>query len=56
MWYMEIFGWLSVANTWILMWCTQCHFTIDMVSGLIFAHYIFIFAKHYAPYVDRVVC
>jgi len=27
-----------------------------MISGLIFAHYIFMFAKLWAPYIDRVVC
>lgn len=22
MWYMEVYGWISVIMTWILMWCT----------------------------------
>jgi len=45
MWYMEILGWISVTLTWILMYCTRGHFTIDMIAGLIFAHYLYIFAR-----------
>ena len=56
MWYMEILGWTGITLTWILMYCTQVHYTIDMIAGLIFAHYIFIFVKRWAPYFDRVVC
>ena len=32
------------------------HYSIDLVAGLIFAHYFFIIARHIAPYFDQRIC
>ena len=39
-----------------LMIFLQGHYTIDLISGMIIAHYFYMLSRHWAPYFDRVCC
>lgn len=55
-WSMVIFGIVSIVVTFWLLVIAHVHFLCDIVAGFFIGHYMFIFAKMYAPYFDRVIC
>jgi hypothetical protein len=45
-WYkMSYFTFFIMANQWFMMCLVRTHYIIDMVTGLIVAHYMFIMAE-----------
>ena len=53
---MEGFGYLTSFMQVILMICLRGHYTIDMISGLIYAHYFYMIACKHLHLVDNVIC
>lgn len=53
---MQFFGSLTIILQIFLMIFLRGHYTIDLVAGLIFGHYLYIIGSHFAPSFDRYVC
>ena len=53
---MAYFGYLTSFMQILLMIALRSHYSIDMISGLIFAHYFYIIASKYCDYVDFRIC
>jgi len=53
---MQGFGMLTVVFQLFLMIFLRGHYTIDLLSGLIFGHYMYIMGSSFAPIFDRIVC
>ena len=52
-WYkMSYFTTFILINQWIMMMLVRTHYIIDMVTGLIMAHYVFMWSERIAFYVD----
>lgn len=49
---MSYFTFFILANQWIMMMMVRTHYIIDMVTGLIVAHYMFIWAEKLCYFVD----
>ena len=41
-----------MAYTFVMMICLRSHYSIDMIAGLIIAHYIWIMMDKYISYFD----
>lgn len=46
-WWMSYFGYLTSFMQILLMIALRSHYSIDMISGLVFAHYFYIIATKY---------
>ena len=52
-WYkMHYFTLVVMINQWFMMTCVRTHYVIDMITGLIFAHYLHMIAEKLTFYVD----
>jgi hypothetical protein len=49
---MHYFTFFIMLNQWFMMTCVRTHYFIDMVSGMIFAHYIHMISEKLAYYAD----
>ena len=45
-----------MAIQFLLMLSLRSHYIIDMVSGVVFAHYFFILTRWYVRHVDKGIC
>lgn len=53
---MRNFGYLTAIMQVFLMISVWGHYTIDMLSGLVFAHYFYIIATKYSDILDFKIC
>lgn len=53
---MQYFGLVTILLQIFLMLSVRGHYTIDLIAGIIFGHYLHIMARSAAPYFDRAVC
>jgi hypothetical protein len=53
---MAYFGYLTAGMQVVLMIFLRSHYSIDLIGGLVFAHYYFIWATRWHSWVDHVVC
>lgn len=53
---MQLFGFLTVIFQIFLMIFLRGHYSIDMITGLIVGHYLYIIASLWAPNVDSFLC
>lgn len=51
--FMQWISWISVIVESVTMIVTRGHYSIDVIAGMIFAHYIWIATGWVSPYVDR---
>lgn len=49
---MSLFTCFIMINQWFMMTAVRTHYIIDLITGLIFAHYIFIVSEKLSYFVD----
>ena len=49
----KLFALLTMIMQWILMVVLRSHYTVDMVCGVIFAHYFYMISENYCYLVDQ---
>ena len=54
--FMQGFSLVTIVLQVILMLSVRGHYSIDLLAGIIFAHYLYIMSSWVAPMFDRVIC
>ena len=54
--WLQIFAACGIVVELVLMTSLRAHYIIDLVSGMVFAHYFFILTRWYVHLVDKALC
>ena len=54
--WLKWFALFGVVVQFVLMVALRSHYFIDLVSGILFAHYFFIMSRTYVYHIDRRLC